>query len=439
MVATIGIRKEDKNRWECRVPLVPQDVGDMVREHGLKFIVQPSPIRVYTDDEYRAVSARVDDDLGGAGVVFAVKEVPVRLLRPGKVYAFFAHVIKGQKQNMPLLAKLMELGCTLIDYERIVDEKNRRLLFFGRHAGYAGMIETLRCHGLRLRAEGFDTPLAEVRSPHEYRDLAAAKEHIADIGRRLQAGGLPAALRPIVIGVAGYGNVAQGVNEVLAALPIETITVEELPARAARRADAPAFVRVSFREEDMVRPIDAGASFDLQEYYVRPERYASIFDVHLPALDVLVNTIYWDSRYPRFVTAEWARREYARPQAQWPRLRTIGDISCDIKGSIELTVKVTEPDAPCYVVDPVNGTVHDGVEGHGPVIMAIDNLPSELPREASRHFSSVLKHWVPLLARADFEAPLEALDLPPELTRAIVVHRGALAPEYRYLEQHLKG
>ncbi len=436
MSMLIGIRREDKNEWERRVPLVPADLGRLQAEHGLRFVVQPSPIRVYGDDDYRAAGVTVAEDLSGASLVFAVKEIPLELLQRGRAYVYFAHVIKGQPHNMPMLQRLLDLGCTLVDYERIADEQERRLIFFSLHAGYAGMIESLWCLGQRLAAQGFATPFADVRHAYEYEDLAAAREHLRAIGARLQREGLPAALRPLVCGLAGYGNVSRGCQEILSCLPVQKVPVAELAAAAARpQPAAPPLLEVIFKEEDMVRPRDPAETFALQDYYRHPEKYRGIFAEHLPHLDVLVNTIYWDERYPRLVTRVWARENYGGGRRA--RLQVIGDISCDIEGSIELTLKATHPDVPAYVYDPERDEISDGCAGVGPCIMAVDNLPCELPRESSRHFSRVLRDLVPDLARADYGVAFADLELPPHLKKAVIVHRGELTPAYAYLREHL--
>jgi len=153
VVSAIGIRREDKREWERRAPLVPLHVAELVAA-GTDVVVQPSEIRAFGDDDYRRAGARVQDDLSSAGVILAVKEVPMPLLIPGRVYVFFAHVIKGQEHNMPLLRQVLDLGITLVDYEKIADADGRRLVKFGRQAGQAGMVETLRALGRRLAAEG---------------------------------------------------------------------------------------------------------------------------------------------------------------------------------------------------------------------------------------------------------------------------------------------
>ena len=433
--ATIGIRREDKNRWERRVPLIPADVAALKARHDLGFVVQPSPIRVFGDEDYAAAGATVTEDLSAAGIVVAVKEVPLDLLRERTAYLFFSHTIKGQRYNMPLLQRILDLHATLIDYERIVNEQNRRLIFFSRHAGYAGMAETLAAFGHRLAAQGRPTPLADIRPAHEYADLSALKAHLREVGAGLLAGAA-AQGRPYVVGIAGYGNVATGCREVLDCLPVREVTVAELAAVA--EADAAVvgpLVAVTFREEHLVEPRSADAQFVLQDYYQRPENYRGVFERHLPHLDVLVNSIYWDLQYPRLVTRKWARAAWGG--GRQPRLQVIGDISCDLEGAIELTTRPTMPDEPCYVAVPETGDTVPGVVGPGPAIMAVDNLPCEVPRESSEYFSSVLSEMIPALARADFSVRFESLLLPAHLKKAVIAHRGALAPDYRYLQEYL--
>ncbi len=433
MGVTIGIRREDKNKWERRVPLIPGDIETLRARHDLAFVVQPSPIRVYGDEEYVAAGAEVGEDLTRAGIVVAVKEVPLDLLQARTAYLFFSHTVKGQRYNMPLLQRILDVGATLIDYERIVNEQNRRLIFFSLHAGYAGMVETLAALGRRLAAQGRPTPLQEIRPAHSYENLDSMKAHLGAIGARLAAEDDGA---PIIIGMAGYGNVAAGCREMLACLPIREIRVEELPAAAAAdRATMGPLVLVTFREEHMVEPRSAEAHFVLQDYYQRPENYRGVFERHLPHLDVLVNSIYWDTPYPRLLTRKWARANWG-PGKQ-PRLQVVGDISCDLEGAIELTTRPTMPDEPCYVAVPDSGEILPGVEGPGPAIMAVDNLPCEVPRESSEYFSRVLSEMIPALARADFRVGFESLLLPPHLKKAVIAHRGALAPDYRYLQEYL--
>ncbi|HTW90515.1 MAG TPA: bifunctional lysine ketoglutarate reductase /saccharopine dehydrogenase family protein [bacterium] len=432
--APIGIRREDKNVWERRSPLIPEQVGQLIGEHGLKFVVQNSGIRTFSDAEYREVGAEVGDDLSGCLVVLGIKEIPETTFVPGHTYIFFSHVIKGQHHNMPMLRRMMDLGCTLIDYEKMTDEAGRRLVFFGRFAGIAGLVDTLAGLGKRLATQGMQTPFSQVRLAHEYGRVDLARAALAEVGRDIVEQGLPAELSPFVVGVTGYGHVAKGAWEMLDALGATEVEPVDLPALAAR-GDRHVVYRVMFREEHIVEPTEVGHRFDLKEYFTKPELYRSRFEDHLPHLSVLTNCIYWDARYPRLVTKDWLKRTFA---AGSPKLAAIGDISCDIDGSIEATSKATEPGQPFYVYEPETGSVRDGVDGNGMLLMTVDNLPCELPFDSSREFGVALMPFVPAIAHTDFGLPLEKLDLPGPIRRALILHRGKLTPEYRYLEKYLR-
>ncbi len=435
MAGTIGVRAEDKSRWERRVPLVPDDLRRLAGEHPLRFVVEPSQRRIYDDAAFRAAGAELSADLGAADVVFAVKEVPREKLLAGKAYVFFAHVIKGQAYNMPLLRRLLGLGCTLIDYERITDDSNRRLVLFGREAGQAGMIETLHALGRRLQADGFTTPLAEIRQAYAYDDLADAKAHVLEVGQHIRRHGLEIPHPPMVVGFTGKGHVSHGAWEIFDLLPHEDIEPSQLATLAERHGDErDRLFKVCFQKRHLAEPKSVGATFDEREYRSHPERYRGCLAQYLPYLTVLVNGIYWTDRYPRFFTREQARAMWRAGQH---KLTVVGDITCDIDGAVELTCKATQPDAPTYVYDAEHDTFRDGVEGPGIVVLAVDNLPCELPRDASDRFSHALRDFVPAIAAADYGRPFAELDLPPEIRRAVVTHRGELTPDYRYLERYL--
>lgn len=431
---TIGIRREDKDRWEARVPLVPGDVARLVREASIPFRVQRSSLRVFADEEYGRAGACLDDEVRGCGVVMAVKEIPRRFFERRGTYVFFSHTIKGQPHNMGMLRRMMELECQLVDYERITDERGARLVSFSRFAGLAGAVDTLWALGLRLEREGLrPNPFAGLRQTRRYRTLAAALAGVGDAGRAIAREGLPAELCPFVVGISGYGNVARGALEVLGALGARDVQPGALAGLFRGAPQRHAAHAVVFRERDTVAPRQAAAPFSLEEYYRSPERYEGRFARWLPRLAVLINCVYWDARYPRLVTRDDVRGLYGSGRA--PRLRVIGDLSCDIEGSVEITVKETHLDAPVYTYDAASGAVADGVGGAGPVVLAVGNLPCELPRDASAAFSAALAPYVPALARADFSVPFGRLDLPPEVRRAVILQRGELTPGHAYMRR----
>lgn len=428
----IGIRHEDKSEWEARVPLVPEDVRRLVHEHGVQFQVQRSPIRTFGEAEYASAGATLVDELSGSPTILGVKEIPARCFEPGKTYLFFSHTVKKQAANMPMLRRIVELGCTLIDYERIVDEQGRRLVFFGRYAGLAGMIDTLWALGQRLRAEGIANPFERVSPAHRYDDLGHFEREFAVVADEIRRGGVPEAIRPLVCGFAGYGQVSQGAQYIYDLLPVQELAPGDL---AAAPAAAHTCYKVVFREQHLVERVDATQGFSLREYYEYPKRYRAKLFPHVPNLTVLVNCIYWEPKYPQLITREQFAEVYAGGA---PRLRVIGDITCDVNGSLACTTRATDPGNPVYVYDPATGRTHDGVAGQGPVVLAVDFLPCELPADASKFFSHALSPFIPGLAKADFSAGLAESGLPPELQRATIVYKGALTEPYRYLESEVR-
>jgi len=433
----IGIRREDKSIWERRVPIIPEHARQLQEKHGIQVWVQPSEIRVFREKEFARAGVRIEQDLSPCPVIFGVKEIPPRLFQPNHAYVFFAHVIKGQLYNMPMLKKMLELGCTLIDYEKVTDEKGRRLIFFGRQAGQAGMINTLWALGRRLERRGIPNPFTDLRQTRHYHNLSAAKAAVAAVGERIAREGLPEQITPFICGFAGYGNVFRGADEIIKLLPVQEIEPRQVTAVAQSTDYAcNAVYKVVFKEEHTVEPVSPEHGFELQDYYDHPEKYRGKFNTYLPHLTTLVNCTYWEARYPRLVTKADLRELF---RAGEPRLQVIGDISCDIEGAIESTVKCTEPGEPVFVYDPFGDHATAGFEGEGLLVMAVDILPSELPRDASEYFSGVLMEYVPAIAQADYSVPFEELALPPEIKRAVIVHRGELTPEYRYLEECVSG
>jgi len=432
----VGIRREDKNEWEARVPITPGGAKELIARHGIEMTIQPSTIRVFDDNAYSGAGVTVDEDLSGCPVVIAVKEIPTELLLEGRTYMYFSHTIKGQSYNMDMLRRLIELKCTLIDYETVVDDKGRRLIFFGRHAGLAGMIDTLWTLGERLAWEGADpNPFTVAKQAYHYRDLDDVRRKLAVLGEAIEKDGLPADASPVVFGFAGYGNVSLGAQEIVDLLPV----IEVAPADLAGLFDKGEFSRnhvykTVFREEDMVEPCDADTPFDLQDYYDHPEKYRSIFDRYWPFLSVLVNCIYWTEKYPRLITRSEITEHYGGAK---PRLKVVGDISCDPLGSVEFLLKTTATDNPVYVYDTETGKAVDGVAGKGPVMLGVDNLPCELALESSRHFSESLLPFIDAIASADYGKGFSDLALPDPIKKATILHCGVLTPDYGYMEKFI--
>jgi alanine dehydrogenase len=436
MVNRVGIRLEDKNVWERRAPLTPEAVRTLSAE-GVAIAVERSPRRAFSDAAYADAGAALSGDVRDCELVLGIKEMPKDYFRPGGAYVFFSHTIKGQPYNMDMLRSLVDGRCTLLDYELVTDDKGRRLIFFGRYAGIAGMIDTFWTVGRRLEALGHDTPFGDLKPAHEYADLEAAKAAVSRVGRRIETQGLPELLRPMVVGFTGYGHVSQGAQEVFDLLPHVEVDPDRLGDYVeAGVASGALLAKVVYREEDLVEPADPSRPFDLQHYYDHGDAYRSRFEPHLRWLTVLVNGIFWAPQYPKLADADQLRTLFATSER--PRLLVVGDITCDVDGSLACTVRDTEPGDPVYVYDPATGAAPSGFEGPGLAVMAVGNLPCELPREASETFSEALLPFVPALARADLTGELEAAGLPDPIRRSVVLWRGHFAPGFDYMSEFLK-
>ena len=434
MIKTIGIRREDKNKWERRVPLVPRDVAELREKYGIKTIIQPSKIRIFSDDEYLRAGAEVSEDLKAADAVFAVKEIPLNLLEEGQTYLFFSHTIKGQPYNMTMLQKLMDLKCNLIDYELIAGRKDNRLITFSSYAGFSGLIETLHAYGKKMELKGYVTPFADLKQAYQYSSLEEAKKELNKVGKILSEKGLPKGLAPLTVGFLGYGNVSKGAQQMFDLLPFKTINpgqLKELMEKEDNDADNHYLYKVIFKEEDLVKPLNG--AFELQEYFDHPERFTSVFEQYLPLLKIVINCVYWTEKYPRFVTREALKKNVQSIEKSG--IQIIGDITCDINGSIEITRESTMPDKACYTYSAENDSFVDGIQDAGITVMAIDNLPCEFPREASDEFSKELKNFVNGIVTADFEADYNEIELPFEIKKAAILYNGCLTEKYKYMSE----
>ena len=435
MTRKVGILREHKSEWERRAPLIPHDVEKLIRRHGIQVVVQPASNRSYKEKKYEKSGAEISEDLSKCHVVLGVKEFPLEFFKPGGIYMFFSHTIKGQSHNMNMLRRLVDLGCTLIDYELVKDDMGRRLIFFGNYAGRAGMIDTLWTLGRRLQHEGFDTPFIHVKQAYKYLSLGRAKDAVRELAFALEKERIPRELRPMVFGFAGYGNVSKGAQIIFDILEPEEIEPGMLTSLS---PDCPGIglYKVVFKEEHIVESVDPRGEFVLDDYYKHPEKYRSTFERYAPHLTALVNCNYWDERYPKLLTKEYIRHLFSGDVDN--RLWVIGDISCDTEGSIECTLHCTQPDAPVYVYDVDSDSARMGYEGKGPVILAVDNLPAEFPWESSMYFSGVLMNYIPDIVKADFSVSFGDLRLPEVIKKAVILHNGKFTPDFEYMKEFVK-
>jgi saccharopine dehydrogenase (NAD+, L-lysine forming) len=430
---TVGILQETKNKWERRVPLVPEDVRWLVKR-GIEVEVASSALRAFKDALYRRAGARVVPKLKKASFILGVKEPQFEDLRLKHVYLVFSHTTKGQIHNRPLLKTCLKKKITLIDYEHVVDYAKERLVYFGRFAGICGMIDSLHYLGKRFEAQGYSTPLSQVRSALDYGTLEKARRHFRFVAKEMKRKGFPLKFAPFVVGITGHGNVAQGALEILSLLrPIEIHPRQMREFVRHQKKKTKQIYTIVFDREEKLRA-KSGKGFYFEDYLDHPEDFESNLDCYLPHINLLINSSYWDKRYPRLVPEKMIIK---LSRAKKLRLQFIGDLTCDVKGTIEITRKTTTPGNPTFVFNPKTRTIRDGYSGEGVAVLAIDHLPCEMPEDASREFSAQIRDYVYQIASHGASDITRHAALPREVREAVICQGGKLAPKYAYLKKYL--
>ena len=409
----LGILRESKNPPDLRTPLVPDDCRFLLNQFkDLQIVVQPSSFRCYSDELYRGAGCLVSEDLSHCGLVLGVKEVDTAQLIPGLAYAFFSHTIKAQPYNRSMMQHMVRNGISLYDYELMTDEFGRRTVAFGHWAGIVGGWHALRMRGLRNGHRSVPTA-AEIGSYQGMLDL-------------LPELSLDAAL----FVVCGHGRVGKGALQMLQAAGIEMFQPEQIlkfPEKPWSQIHSKPGL-VVLQSQHMVAAKDGGA-FVESDFYQRPGAYMSTMAPYLRRADVLVNTIYWDPRSPRHFEAAAIREPSFR-------VSQIADISCDINGSVPITTRASRIDNPYYGISRSTLTEIAPWDSNGVDMMAVDNLPCELPREASNEFSqALLEHFItPYIESSLFSDPGEPQH--PKLARARLLNQGSLHPDQTHLADY---
>ncbi len=425
----LGIVRETKNRWERRIPLAPAEIAKLVQQ-GVEVRVERSTTRAFSDDELAAAGAVLVDDATDCRFVMGVKEFKPHQVKPGATVMCFSHTIKGQSHNMPLLADLLKKGASLIDYEVIVDDRGVRQVAFGRYAGLAGAHETLWTLGHRMASLGHENALTALRHAVDYRDLAEMVRYTRAALDELRASG-PAVLEPFVVAVTGRGRVSQGALEYLDLVGAIPCTLDECIALPHESPDDRTLRVLHLTSDQLYEWAGQHRRFNFDHYAAHPERYVCKGPMFMPYVKAVINGLYWDERFPRLLDDSSARRLYA--QGALPPV--IGDVACDLKGGVEWTVRVTENDEPAFVFDPATNSAKVGVDGPGVAIMAVDNLPTALPRDAAEDFSRALYPYIRALFDADLSKGLD--DLPEALRTSVIAAKGRLTPRYQGLARFL--
>lgn len=396
----IGIIREGKNPPDRRVPFCPDQLKSLSEQFGkeLAFVVQSSPVRCFGDEEYREAGIEVVEDVSEADVFFGVKEVPVGNLIADKTYFFFSHTIKKQLYNKQLLRAILEKNIRLIDYEVLKDDEGNRVVAFGRWAGIVGAYNAFWTYGKK-------TALYDIKRASECKDLEELKNELKNVQ-----------LPPIKIVVTGSGRVGNGVKEILEILNIPEVETQDF---LHLYFEEPVFTVLSTSDYNR-RKADGG--YDREEFYASPEKYESHFLKFAEAGEMLIAAAYWDPEAPRLFKIE----DINSPDFS---LSVIADITCDIGGSIPTTLRASNILDPVYDVERKAGTEIPAFGSQTSIsVMAIDNLPCELPRESSRAFGEMLERWV-IPALLDGNAPI--------LERATVARDGDLTLEFMYLEDYI--
>ena len=396
----IGIIREGKTPPDTRVALNPTQCAAVKQGGVFEIVVESSPNRCFSDSEFRAAGIEVVTDLSDCDVLLGVKEVPISQLLSNKTYFFFSHTIKKQPYNRKLLLAVLEKNIRLLDYEVLVDAADCRLIAFGKYAGMVGAHNALWTYAKTYG--GFDLP--RLTACHEYADAVEIYDSTT----------FPA----VKIVVTGTGRVATGAIEVLRDMGIGYVTPEQFLAN-----EFPVAVFTQLNASHYVRRKDGGV-FVKTEFYGQPNLYESAFEPYARAADIFINGIFWNNDSPAFFTVE----EMAQPDF---RIRTIADVTCDIApiSSVPSTVRPSTIADPVYGFDPKNGEEVAPFSKDFINVMAVDNLPNELPRDASTFFGNQF-----------LDSILHELANEPNsqvIARGIVAQNGQLMPRFAYLADYV--
>lgn len=393
----VGILRENKTPPDKRAPLTPlQCVEVQEKFKHISIIVQPSKIRCFHDEAYREKGIIVDEDLSDCAILLGVKEVQVTDFIPGKTYLFFSHTIKKQAYNRKLLQTALEKRIQLVDYEVLTDKSGFRIIGFGRFAGLVGAYNGIRAFGLRYK-------LFDLKPAHLFSDLN-------EMLRVLNTIKLP----NIKIAVTGDGRVAQGVLEILNSMKLENVKPADY---LAKNYLHPVFTQLT--PENYVRRKD-GNLFDLMHFFNHPEKYENAFLPFAKTTDLLIAAAYWDPKSPvLFTTNDMKEDDF--------QIRVISDITCDIEGSIPSTKKASTIDDPFYDYNPETGELVPAFSSLKNItVQAVDNLPCELPKDASEDFGrNLIDKVFPALFETDPDEIIE---------RASITKNGKLTHWFSYLQ-----
>ena len=396
-----GIIKERKNPPDRRVVFAPEEAANIKKQFPeAEIVIESSDIRIFSDEEYVAQGFEVIKDVSDCDVLFGVKEVPIDSLIPNKKYFFFSHTIKKQPHNRKLLKAILEKNIDLYDHETIVDKDFKRLIGFGRYAGIVGAYNGLRAFGIKF--ELFNIPKAET--------LAHKEELIAKLKRQV--------LPPIKIVLTGTGKAGMGAKEILDGIKIKEVSPENF---LSKKYSEPVYTQIDVLEYN--KRID-GKPSDKNDFYKNPKEYTSDFERFANVSDIFMAAHFYGNDAPVILTREML---LSKDNA----IKIVADISCDVDGPIACTIKASTIAEPLFGYHPGENKEVDVFHPAAIVVMSIDNLPCELPKDASEGFGEMfMQHVIPAFFNGDKDGILE---------RAKITENGKLTPRFEYLHDYVEG
>lgn len=399
----IGLIREGKTPPDKRVPLTPQQcVAIMETYPEVKVVVQKSPIRAFKDEEYAQLGIELLESLEDCDVILGVKEVQIPDLIENKHFFFFSHTIKKQPYNRALLQEIIKKKIKLTDYEVLTDERGVRLIGFGRYAGIVGCYNGFRTYGLKHG-------LYDLKPANQCADRVEMEGELSKVK-------LPNSTKIVLT---GFGRVGRGAREIISLLPIKEVKPNDF---LTSDFEEPVFTHLD-AEDYNVR--EDGHQFSKSEFYKDGSGHRSTFSRYLETADMYIACHFWKSGSPYLFTRE---------DLKSPKVRTsvVADISCDIDGPVACTIRPSKIADPIYGYDPQTETEVAFDKEGAIAVMAVDNLPCELPKDASEDFGSeLIKHILPALIKSD---PTQIIERGSETN-----FKGELNPPFHYLKEYLAG
>jgi alanine dehydrogenase len=396
-----GIIKERKNPPDRRVVFSPEELLELKNQFLTAEIqVESSYIRIFSDEHYFNLGINVANDMSTCDVLFGVKEVPVGDLIPNKKYFFFSHTIKKQPYNRKLLQALLEKNIDFYDHETIVDANFNRLIGFGRYAGIVGTYNALRAFGIKFGL--FTIPKAETLSGKE------------DLVTKLKRQVLP----PIKVVLTGCGKVGNGAKEILDAMKMKEVTVENF---LTKKYSEPVFIQIDVLDYNKRKD---GKIVDKNDFYSNPKEYISDFERFTKVSDIFIAGHFYGNDAPYILTQEMLKANNCT-------IKVVADISCDVNGPIACTIKASTIAEPLFGYLPSEDKEVDVFHPAAIVVMSVDNLPCELPKDASEGFGEMfMKHVIPAFFNGDKDGILQ---------RAKITENGKLTERFQYLQDFVDG